>query len=74
MVNQSIGRADNHSTYGSSCLSVFIVFILLPIALKKMKVEKKTEILNNLEASKFNFSFGGHLVTNSFGLVAKGFF
>ena len=27
-----------------------------------------------LQPSKLNFSFGGHLATNSLGLVAKGFF
>ena len=29
---------------------------------------------DTVQPSKLNFSFGGHLVTNSLGLVAKGFF
>ena len=34
-----------------------------------------TEQQNMLQQpSKLNFSFGGHLATNSLGLVAKGFF
>ena len=34
----------------------------------------KREQENTVEPSKLNFSFGGHLATNSLGLVAKGFF
>ena len=44
----SIGResVDSRCQYIGRVLSVFTVFSLLPIALKKKKIEKKTDILN----------------------------
>ena len=38
------------------------------------KYMKESEAYNPEQPSELNFSFGGHLATNSLGLVAKGFF
>ena len=35
---------------------------------------KESEAYNPEQPSELNFSFGGHLATNSLGLVTKGFF